>query len=130
MVCATALKVDVVHAATPLPFKVWVLVLPSSHVIGVAPSRNCTVPVGVPGAPAGDPVGLKDTVAVKVTGLPWKDGEPLVCTAVVELKRSAYVTVASCVPFDKGAGGAGSSVFGLALDTPLTSVKFVPDTVP
>src|SRR5262245_4979190 len=125
MVCAAALSVDVVHVATPLPFNVWVLVLPSLQVMGVALSRNCTVPVGVPGVPAGEPVGLKDTVAVKVTGSPWKDGEPLVWTAVVVLKRSACVSVGSLAP-----PTAGSSVFGLPVDTPLTSVKLLPNTRP
>jgi hypothetical protein len=51
-------------------------------VIGVAPSRNCTVPVGVPLAP--------DTVAVKVTDWPLVDG-------FAEEVRATVATAASAI---------------------------------
>src|SRR5438067_1396769 len=58
---APGLRPEVVQVATPEPFSVCVLVLPSSQVIGFAPSKNWTVPVGVPG----DPTWFAETVAVK-----------------------------------------------------------------
>lgn len=53
MLCAPALKVEIERVATPLPFRVE---LPND----VLPSRNCTLPVGVP-------LVADLTVAVRVT---------------------------------------------------------------
>ena len=71
-------SVEVVNVAWPLPFNVPVP-------IGVAPSLNVTVPVGVPA-----PGKVADTEAVKVTDCPSLDGLLLEVTAVVV---AAWLTV-------------------------------------
>src|SRR5687768_12102139 len=92
-------------------------VAPSLHVIGVAPFRNCTVPVGlVPPSGANGKL-FGSTSAVKVTGSPSSEGEPLEVTVVVVPYKSICVAVLSVAPTT-----FGSSVSTLA--------KLLPETVP
>jgi hypothetical protein len=99
--CVPTVSVEVVKVATPLPFNVPA---PSA----VIPSRNVSVPLGVPGL-------LDVIVAVNVTGAPLDAEAPeLTSTAVVaagvmvsvtavellavKLESPPYAAVMECVP--------------------------------
>src|SRR5436190_11731592 len=74
MLCTAVLSVDVVQCADPAPSVSPMLVLLSPlpvsvQVIGLMPSKNCTLPAGGPVTAV-----VEATVAVKMTGLPGVDG--------------------------------------------------------
>ncbi len=85
--CAPTLSAEVASVATPLRFT-----LPVPSV--VAPSKNVTVPEGVPA-----PGALTDTVAVKVTLWPKTDGLGAdVTLVVVSALLTTWFTVLDVLP--------------------------------